>query len=147
MAINFSGTWHNQYPSEMTLQVDANGNVTGKYKTAVGSVDPAAEFEIKGYVYEDQISFIVRWKNATADAGSITAWVGQLTKVSGTDVIRTMWHLTENVPDAEEPTKLWSSITTGADYFWRGPAPQPFTPPIPIIAAKKSHASKKHTAN
>ena len=37
--------------------------------------------------------------------------------------VDTLWHLVRNVPDDEEPKKLWGSVQTGADRFRRSPFP------------------------
>ena len=113
MADDFTGTWYNQLGSSMTIKV-TNGSVAGSYHTGVGAPKPADAFEVIGFVYDDLLSFMVRWKNATKDFGSMTAWVGQMTKDDDgqTDRLDTLWHLVRNVPDDEEPKKLWGSVVT-----------------------------------
>ncbi len=111
---NFEGTWKNQLSSDMTLTV-VDGKVTGKYRTGVGAPTPAEEFELVGFTTCDQISFTVNF----GKYGSLTSWVGQHTTDGGKEVIKTMWLLSENVPDSEEPKKLWGSVLTGADNFVR----------------------------
>jgi hypothetical protein len=63
----------------------------------------------------DLIAITVNW-DATQ---SLTAWVGQLVKEKGVEQIKSMWLLTTNVPDAQEPQKAWSSVLAGADSFTR----------------------------
>lgn len=124
MADDFTGTWYNQLGSSMTIKV-ARGSVSGTYHTGVGEPKPEDAFDIVGLVYDDLISFIVRWKNATKDFGSMTAWVGQMTKDDDgqADRVDTLWHLVRNVPDEDEPKKLWGSVVAGADRFRRTPFP------------------------
>src|SRR5205085_54806 len=121
---DFSGKWYNQLGSSMNLKI-ANGVVSGTYSTAVGAPDPKDEFEIRGIVADDLISFIVGWRNQTVDYRSMTAWVGQLTKDDDavTDRLETLWHLAKNIPDADEPAMLWGTVRTGADRFRRNAFP------------------------
>lgn len=118
MSVDFSGIWHNQHNSEMKLTVANNGMVTGKYQTGVGSPKPSEEFDLIGFVSGDQIAYVVNF----GKYGSLTAWVGQHTLVAGAEKVRTLWQLTENIPDADEPAKLWSSVCSGCDTFSRGPS-------------------------
>jgi hypothetical protein len=50
---------------------------------------------------------------------TITAWVGQMISEAGVDVIPTLWHLTTDVRDEENPAELWHSIQAGSDRFVR----------------------------
>ena len=116
---NFAGTWINELGSQMTLNVSGD-NVSGTYTSKVSGeqVDagPTPPRPLVGFVNGDLISFIVNWGT---QYNSLTAWVGQLTAENGTDVIKTLWHLTQNIEDANEPTGLWHSILAGADEFKR----------------------------
>jgi hypothetical protein len=139
MPVDFSGKWNNQHCSEMELHISTDGSVRGVYATGVGAPTPAEQFALLGFVADDQISFTVNFGRF----GSLTAWVGQLTvDSSGAEFIETFWHLTENVPDVNEPARLWSSVTTGHDVFKRGPVspgcrPQVLrSPSHPLQAAK-----------
>jgi Avidin family len=60
------------------------------------------------------ISFVVTWPSA-----SITAWVGQMVRQRGKDVIETLWHLTSQVKDPGDAKELWNSVNSGADSFRR----------------------------
>jgi hypothetical protein len=113
--VDFEGTWENGLESTMELSVSGN-NVTGIYRTNVGSPKPTEEFDLTGYVTGDLISFTVNF----GKYGSLTAWVGQHTEPeAGQFEIKTLWHLTKNVPDNDEPDDLWSSILAGANSFTR----------------------------
>jgi hypothetical protein len=113
--VNFTGKWKNELKSEMELTVLTNGSIAGTYRTNVGSPKPSEEFDLVGFASGDLISFAVNF----GAYGSLTAWVGQHTLINGTEVIETLWHLAENVPDDDEPSQLWSAILTGADNFTR----------------------------
>jgi len=152
MADDFTGQWYNQLGSWMNLRV-TNGAVTGTYHTAVGAPNPADTFDVIGTVSDDIVSFVVSWKNGTVDYQSITAWVGQMTKDDDgtTDRIETLWHLVTNIPDPDEPKKLWGTVRTGADRFRRNPFPnlnnvlktqkRLGSEPRAIAAAKRSRSS------
>lgn len=113
---NFNGRWTNELGSTMQLTVLNVGSVTGKYKTAVGSPTANEEFELVGFASGDLLTFTVNFGRY----GSLTSWAGQLTEdANGSAIIKTMWLLTENVPDAQEPTKMWGSILAGANNFTR----------------------------
>ena len=108
----FDGTWENDRGSEVNFSVN-DGKVSGLYQTNVGQPDKNQEFPLTGFVQGDQITFTVNF----GKYGSMTSWTGQLTADDTGPYIRTLWHLTRNVPDAEEDADLWKSITAGASNF------------------------------
>lgn len=111
--VNFSGSWKNQLGSKMLLTV-AGANISGTYTSAVSGGGGSITGTLAGHANGDLIAFTVNWPTA-----AITAWVGQLTTEGGQDVIRTLWQMTTNVEDANEPSGLWASIYAGADRFSR----------------------------
>jgi hypothetical protein len=113
--VNFNGKWCNELHSEMSLTVDARGNVVGKYKTGVGTPTPSEEFDLVGFASDDLLSFTVNF----GTYGSLTSWSGQHTYESGAEVIKTMWLLARNVKDPDEPADLWGAVLTGYDNFQR----------------------------
>jgi hypothetical protein len=113
--VNFTGVWRNELQSVMTLTVDAQGNVAGKYKTGVGSPGPTEEFDLTGFASGDLLSFTVNFGRY----GSLTSWAGQHTVENGSEVIKTLWLLARNVKDPDEPNDLWGAILTGYDNFQR----------------------------
>jgi len=113
MPVNFAGRWRNQYGSEMDLHVSGR-NLSGRYTSAVSSGGGPVTGDLSGFVNGDLISFVVNWP-----AAAITAWVGQLVNADGYDIIQTLWNMTTNIPDANEPTGMWQSILAGADRFHR----------------------------
>ncbi|MBY0337401.1 MAG: avidin/streptavidin family protein [Acetobacteraceae bacterium] len=112
---DFSGRWRNELGSTMELAVQG-GSITGTYTSAVSSGGGPVTGALAGHVNGDLIAFTVRWP-----APAITAWVGQLVVAGGAEAIETLWQMTTNVADAEEPTKLWQSVLAGADRFVREP--------------------------
>lgn len=116
--VDFNGTWKNQLGSTMNVAVIGN-IVTGTYKSKIGATGGLTDFDLIGSASSDIIAFIVNW-SAVATHNSITAWVGQLTKENGREVIKTLWHLTTDVQDdQQEDELLWGSVRAGADTFWR----------------------------
>ena len=112
-SINFDGIWRNQLGStaEFTVQ---GGAVSGLYTSAVSTGGGSIQGPISGFINGDLIAWTVNWPKS-----AITAWVGQLTIEGGTETIKTLWQMTTNVPDAEEPTGLWHSVYAGTDTFTR----------------------------
>lgn len=112
---NFSGTWSNQYGSTMDLTVSGS-SISGTYVSPVSGTGTTVSGVLAGYVADDIIAFVVKWPTTPE---SCTTWVGQVVEVGGFQIIKTLWHLVRNVPDAEEPSKLWLSVLTGTDEFRR----------------------------
>jgi hypothetical protein len=113
---DFDGRWYNQHGSHMDIQVDSDGDVVGKYTTAVGAPGDEEEFSLVGFAAEDQLSFAVNF----GKYASLTAWAGQASEDSDNNaVIITFWHLTKNIPDPSEPENQWATVLTGSDVFKR----------------------------
>ena len=108
----FSGQWENERGSAVTL-VSKDGLVSGHYQTNVGQPDKSQHFPLTGWTEGDQITFTVNFKGY----GSLTSWTGQLSEDGQGAYIRTLWHLTRDVPDSKEDDDLWGSITAGASTF------------------------------
>lgn len=109
----WAGRWKNQMNSTMDLTV-AGGDITGTYTSSTSAAGGPITGTLKGNVAGDLIAFIVLWPK-----GSMTAWTGQMVNDGSAPCIKTLWHLVTDVPDAEEPTRLWTSTFTGADEFFR----------------------------
>jgi hypothetical protein len=114
-SIDFNGKWRNELKSEMNLTVDAQGNVSGKFKTGVGEPSPTEEFDLVGFASGDLLSFTVNF----GSYGSLTSWAGQHTIEDGIEVIKTLWLLARNVKDEDESANLWGAVLVGYDNFQR----------------------------
>lgn len=114
-SVNFNGVWRNELHSEMRLTMDAQGGVTGKYKTGVGTPGPVEEFELVGFASGDLLSFTVNF----GAYGSLASWAGQHTVENGIEVIKTLWLMARDVQDPDEPSDLWGAMLTGANNFRR----------------------------
>jgi hypothetical protein len=107
-----SGVWVNERGSAVTF-TSADGLLSGYYKTQLGNPDPDSKFPLTGFIEGDQLTFTVNFKGY----GSLTSWTGQLSEDADGPYIRTLWHLTRDVPDVQEADELWSSIVAGSANF------------------------------
>jgi len=112
--VDFSGNWKNQLGSTMTLIVNGQ-KLSGTYQSTVSGGGGTIRGDLVGFVDGDLIAFTVNWTSPA----SLTSWTGQLVNENGRDVIKTLWLLVQNIPDANEPTGLWQSTFTGSDLFER----------------------------
>lgn len=109
-----SGRWTNEYGSVVDIKVDGD-RIDGTYTSAVGSKRHELTGPITGFARGDTVTFSVLWP---AHMRSLTTWVGQVVDSGGgTPVLKTLWYLIVDVPDADEPTGLWTAIHAGADEF------------------------------
>lgn len=109
-----AGAWVNERGSSVTFTENA-GLLSGYYNTQLGNPDPASRFPLIGFIEGDQLTFTVNFKGY----GSLTSWTGQISEDAEGVYIRTLWHLTRDVPDAQEEDDLWSSIIAGPATFRR----------------------------
>lgn len=112
-APSFDGIWVNELRSTMDLKVTANA-IAGIYTSAVSANGSPVVGRLVGFVNGDLISFVVTWP-----VGAITAWVGQLLDKAGQPELFTLWQMTTNIPDAQEPEGMWASVYAGTDTFRR----------------------------
>ncbi len=73
-----AGTWVNDHGSTLVVQsIGADGSVAGTYaNSAPGYKCAGVAFPIVGWMDGSRISYTVRWRNASVDCASITAWTG-----------------------------------------------------------------------
>ena len=114
-----NGVWVNERGSAVTF-TENEGLLSGFYNTQLGNPDPKSKFPLTGFIEGDQLTFTVNFKGY----GSLTSWTGQMSEDAEGPYIRTLWHLTRDVPDAEEAQDMWSSIIAGAAHF------RPASPPV-----------------
>jgi len=106
------GQWVNERGSAVTF-TERDGLLSGYYNTQLGNPDPKSRFPLTGFIEGDQLTFTVNFKGY----GSLTSWTGQMSEDSDGPFIRTLWHLTRDVEDAQEDDDLWSSIIAGSAVF------------------------------
>lgn len=116
----FTGLWHNQHNSELVLQVDEDGLVSGTFIPGIGAERRLCEqYRVTGFACNDVIAFSVAFE----EYGSVTSWSGQLSAITENNnapTIQSLWHMSVDVGDQAE-TALWKSMISGADNFVRGP--------------------------
>ena len=95
-------TWVNEFGSEMSINIDDSGRISGTYTTAVGC-DAGKAMPMTGFCNGYAVIFSVNWQECLA----ATAWSG--TYENGE--ITSLWHLVS----AKKPS--WDSIVAGADLF------------------------------
>jgi len=96
----------------MEMHATGDGNITGKYQTAVGRAD--GQYELLGRHTCNAndgttVAFSVAWDKPTRPTNSTTAWSGTL---RGNE-IHTSWLLTTFMKPEDE----WSSVRVGKDTF------------------------------
>ena len=112
--VDFSGTWQNELQSEMHLNVDQQGHVTGKYKTGIGTPNPSEEVDLVGFASADLLSFTVNF----GTHGSLTCWSGQHILEDGVETIKTKWLLTQNLNEVNS-IQFSGNVVSGQDNFYR----------------------------
>lgn len=111
------GTWYNQHGSELELEVDGEGRVTGRFRTGVGTPAPVEEFEVRGFCWQELVAFVVDFGRYHC----LTAWVGHVVSVQGRQGLDSMWQMTVRVPGKDEARRVWRGVWSGADLFMREP--------------------------
>ena len=119
--MSLSGVWYNELGSEMTLSVDGDGGLSGKYKSAVGE---AEDFYILAGRYDAfpppdegvSVGWAVTFRNDKLNANSTATWSGQYF-AAGTERILTHWLLTSSTAAKD----VWKSTNVGHDTFTRKP--------------------------
>jgi len=130
-AHDLDGLWVNEAGSAVELRVADDGSLSGHYRTELGQPDADSRFALTGWAQGDAVAFSVSFTGF----GSITSWSGQLSEDDRGEFIRTLWHYTKDIPDAEEADDLWKTINTGFATFRRA-EPEPNGPP---------HSPKPHS--
>jgi hypothetical protein len=110
-----AGQWHNDRGSGVNFTCGADGQLSGTYNTHLGAPDKGQSFPLTGWVEGDNLTFTVNFKGY----GSITAWAGQIEEVGGEPQLKTLWHLTRDISEEQEPADMWASVTAGASVFTR----------------------------
>lgn len=111
-----AGRWRNRLGSTMALEVDDHHRIRGVFHTGVGMGDPAAGYEIVGFVEGDAISFCVDFGRS----GSVASWTGhRVTGDEHDERLVTVWHLARPVDDPHSETDTWQAILAGGDEFHR----------------------------
>jgi hypothetical protein len=116
MAIELSGTWYNQHGSELRIQVDGEGRITGNFRSGVGFPEEEEEFPVAGFAENDLFGFTVSFRKYD----SITSWTGHSGTEEGKEILSSLWHMSVGLlPGAAAEGQLWKGVWAGADVFRR----------------------------
>lgn len=118
---DLNGIWHNPYGSEMTLEVDKTGRISGKFRTGVGRVETKKDwdgswFDLVGFSNGDLVSFVVHF-NST---GAMCSVIGRLVSNSNgmtPQRIETLSYTSFNMPEEDH----WKATVAAAVVYERGP--------------------------
>lgn len=116
-ALDVSGTWYNQHGSELRLEVDSRGRLTGEFRSHSGLARAGDPCAVTGYATKDLIAFVVDFGRFD----SLTAWTGHCVLEAGEQRIRACWHMSVEVPAKHPELELWKGTWTGEDEFRRAP--------------------------
>lgn len=128
------GTWYNEHGSKMTLEVAADGQLTGVFESAVGLAAPGERFPVSGFATGDLVAFTVNFGKYL----SLTTWVGyRAVEDDGEEVLRTSWQMAVS-PPATKIDERWKGTWTGSNLFRRHPHPVRRVPRQPEPARRSS---------
>lgn len=110
----FTGTWKNELNSVLKIKTDNNGNLYGKYMSAVGKAN--GTYPLVGFYETDStttipsLGFIVHWHNEYMNAHANSVWSGFL--INGK--LSMQWILSSS---PESANSIWKSTNIGRDTF------------------------------
>lgn len=110
-----AGTWYNQHGSELRLDVDANGRLSGRFRSRSGLAREGEPCRVTGYFADGLIVFAVDFGRFD----SLASWTGHVVTEGGEPRIRACWHMTVGVPMVHPERELWRATWTGEDEFRR----------------------------
>ncbi len=108
-AVDLTGHWQNERGSVLVVDSVVDGVLKGTFTSTVGKANSKVAYPITGFVNGDVVGFVVNF----GESGSVATFAGQLAD----EGLRTQWHVSRDVADADEPKQLWSSVLTGSDTF------------------------------
>jgi hypothetical protein len=126
-AHELDGIWVNEAGSAVEIEVGEDGRLSGLYRTELGAPDAEEGFALTGWVQGDVVAFSVSFTGF----GSITSWSGQVSEDEDGPFLRTLWHYTKDIPDAEEADDLWRTVNAGFAVFRPTQVKEQKEPPIP----------------
>jgi hypothetical protein len=114
-AKKIAGTWYNQHGSELALNVDPEGVVRGRFRSAVGLAMRDEAFPVTGFCSGELIAFTVDFSGHD----SITSWVGHYLDQGGDPRLETLWQMVVHVSTRGAQAHQWRGVHAGADLFTR----------------------------
>ncbi|HEY9784105.1 MAG TPA: avidin/streptavidin family protein [Candidatus Obscuribacterales bacterium] len=109
------GVWHNQHNSEIQLEIDQTGKISGSFITGVMTQGHRSEtFPLTGFAGGDVFAFCVDFSKH----GCMTTWVGQIIDPASKR-FHANWQMIADVYQKEDLE--WKSTWVGQDVFDAGP--------------------------
>jgi hypothetical protein len=110
--MNWTGTWRNQYGSELSIAGAEGGALSGTFRTALkDSVFFGRDYPVTGIARGTCVSFSFGVEKAAG--GTVASFTGMMLD----DVIETMWMVVSHKPELAEP---WPhAVVTNHDTFAR----------------------------
>lgn len=109
-----TGVWHNQHNSEIHLEVDESGKVSGQFITGIRCPGDSCEtFPLTGFANGDVFAFCVDF----SQYGSMTTWVGQIVAPES-KTFQAAWQMIVDV--YQQKDMEWKSTWVGQDEFQAG---------------------------
>ncbi len=112
---NFSGVWRNELNSEMTIDVDEKGAVTGSYCPGATNNLSENRHPLVGFANGDLICFTVDFEHLHM----VCSWTGHVIQEHNIDVIKTHWNLVKNLDREEFSMETWGATHNGSNSFKR----------------------------
>jgi len=126
-----SGIWFNQHGSELRLDVDALGRISGSFRSHRGLAKPTEPCRVTGFTAGALITFAVDFGRYD----SLTAWTGHHLVEAGEERISACWHMAVGISGRNAALEIWRGVWTGEDEFRR----RPFGAPIENARRLGSH--------
>ena len=120
--MEIAGTWINQNGSTVELEEDADGRLSGTYRSSKGRSVQGKGYALQGLRNGDVLTFSVDWNDGDVNLGSITSFSGRVGgDGAGEPVIHTVWVLVRQWENEErtKPTGVWNAFLTNSDVFRR----------------------------
>lgn len=110
-----SGIWHNQHNSQMHLEIDESGKITGYFLSGtISSEEASNSYPLTGFTVGAVFSFCVAFSNH----GTVTTWIGQVVD-NEEETFDASWQMVVDAHQNKEHS--WKSTWSGQDKFFRGP--------------------------
>jgi hypothetical protein len=125
------GKWLGNNGGGLEITSIANGQLIGRYQTAVGRPRATEWFPAYGATDGVLIGFSVLWKNDTGEHGSLTSWTGRHLDAGVPDGlgdhsrerIEMQWHLArlKRDDDPASPYAMWEIFITNYSVLYFNP--------------------------
>jgi hypothetical protein len=112
-----AGVWFNQHGSELRLDLDSLGRLSGAFRSNRGLAKPSEPCRVTGFAAGSLVVFAVDF----GQFDSLTAWTGHHVVEAGDERIFACWHMAVGISGRHANLELWKGVWTGEDEFRRRP--------------------------